>query len=47
MRGLGDDGRLSPETDAALQAAIGEVADEGDIVIGPWRPSRVDVDTVG
>ena len=34
MRGLDDDGRLSPETDAALQAAIGEVADEGDIVTG-------------
>ena len=33
MRGLGDDGELTPEADAALSRAIGEVVDTDDIVI--------------
>lgn len=33
MRGLGPDGELTPEMDAALQRLVGEIADEGDLVV--------------
>lgn len=33
MRGLGDDGELTPEADAALSRAIGEVVGVDDIVV--------------